>query len=114
MKVAKERCLKVRQPLVISIFCDSQHAIDQLKVLDYKAGQVLKAQIYRKVGQLIQQKHEILVCWVPSHCKVERNERANKAAKEAVGGKKIWTVQWTSLTHLKRRISEEKKSQLRA
>ena len=82
--------------------------------MDCKAGQALKTQIYQKVEQLIQQGHEISVCWVPSHCKVERNERADKAAKEAAGRERIQTARWTSLTHLKRRITEEKKLQLRA
>ncbi len=82
--------------------------------MDCKAGQALKAQIYQKVKQLIQQGHEISVCWVPSHCKVEGNERADKAAKEAAGRERIRTARWTSLTHLKRQVTKEKKSQLRA
>ena len=114
VKIAEQKCLKAQQPLVISIFCDSQHAINRLKVLDCKAGQALKAQIYQKVEQLIRQRHGILVCWVPSHCKVEENERADRAAKEAAGGERVQTAKWTSLTHLKRRITEEKKAQLRA
>ncbi len=54
------------------------------------------------------------MCWVPSHCKVEGNERADRAAKEAAGGERIRTAKWTSLTHLKRQITNEKKAQLRA
>ena len=76
--------------------------------MDCKAGQALKTQIYQKVEQLIQQGHEISVCWVPSHCKVERNERADKAAKEAAGRERIQTARWTSLTHdesLKRKVT---------
>ena len=114
VKVAEQRCLKAQQPLVISIFCDSQPAINRLKVMDCKAGQALKARIYQKAKQLIGQRHEISVCWVPSHCNVEGNDKADKAAKEAAGGEKIRTAKWTSLTHLKRRITEEKKAQLRA
>ena len=53
VKIAEQKCLKAQQPLVISIFCDSQHAINRLKVLDCKAGQALKAQIYQKVKQII-------------------------------------------------------------
>ena len=112
VKVAEQRNLQ--QPSIISIFCDSQHAINRLKVMDCKAGQALKAQIYQKVGQLIQEGQEILVCWVPSHCKIQGNERADKAAREAAERERIQTARWTSLTHLKRQITEEKKSQLRA
>jgi len=114
VKIAEQKCFKAPKPLVISIFCDSQHAIDQLKILDCKAGKALKAQIYQKVGQLIQQGHRISVCWIPSHCKVEGNEKADKAAREAAGRERIQTARWTSLTHLKRQITEEKNSQLRA
>lgn len=57
--------------------------------MDCKAGQMLNAQIYRKVKQLIGQRHEILVRWVPSHCNVEGNEKADKAAKEAAEGERI-------------------------
>ena len=82
--------------------------------MDYKAGQALKAQIYQKVEQLIQQGHEISVRWVPGHSKVEGNEMADKAAREAAGGERIQTARWTSLTHLRRQLTEEKSSQLRA
>ena len=114
VKVAEQSCLKAPQLLVISIFCDSQHAINSLKVMDCKAGQALKAQICQKVKQLIEQGHEISVRWVPSHSKVEGNEMVDKAAREAAEGERITTARWTSLTYLKRQITEEKKSQLRA
>ena len=70
--------------------------------MDYKVGQALKAQIYQKVEQLIQQGHEISVRWVPGHSKVEGNEMADKVAREAAGGERIQTARWTSLTHLRR------------
>ena len=114
MKITEQTCLKTQQSLVISIFCNSQYTINRLKVLDFNASQALKAQIYQKLDQLIQQRHEILVCWVPSHCKVEKNEKADQAAKKAARGKRIQTARWTSLTHLKRQITKEKKAQLRA
>ncbi len=38
---------------------------------------------------------------------------ADKAAREATERERIQTVRWTSLTHLKRQITEAKKSQLR-
>ncbi len=53
VKIAEQIYLKTQQPLVISIFCDLQHAINRLKVLDCNVGQALKAQIYRKVDQLV-------------------------------------------------------------
>ena len=80
--------------------------------MDGKEGQALKAQINQKTKQLVQQRHQISICWVPSHSGIEGNEKADLAAKEAAGGHRVHTVKWTSLSHLKRRITEEKKVQL--
>ena len=63
--------------------------LDRLKVMDIKAGQALKYQIYQKVKQLTQQRHEISVSWIPDHSNIERNKRANMAAKEVAGDQKI-------------------------
>ena len=46
VKIAEQKSLKAKQPLIISIFCDFQHAIHRLKVLDCNVGQVLNPQIY--------------------------------------------------------------------
>ena len=54
IKVAERRCVRAQQSLIISIFCDSQTAINKLKVMDNKAGHTLKAQIYQTVEQLVQ------------------------------------------------------------
>ena len=80
--------------------------------MDSKEGQALKAQIYQKTKQLVQQRHQISICWFPCHCGIKRNEKADLAAKEAARRQRVHTVKWTSLTHLKRRITEEKKVQL--
>ena len=40
------------------------------------------------------------------------NERADKAAKEVARNERIRTAKWTSLTHIKRQIKEEKKLQI--
>lgn len=53
VKVAERKCSRAKQSLIINIFCDSQTAINKLRVLDSKAGQALKAQIYQKVEQLV-------------------------------------------------------------
>ncbi len=56
VRIAEKKCSRAQQPLAISIFCDSQTAINRLKVMDCKAGQALKGQIYQKVEQLTRQK----------------------------------------------------------
>lgn len=92
VKIAEKKCAGVQQPLAINIFCDSQTAINRLKIIDSKAGQALKCQIYQKVEQLTRQLHEISVRWVPGHSNMEGNERADVAAKEAARGERIRTV----------------------
>ena len=57
VKVAEQRCMRTQQPLQISIFCNSQTAINKLRVMDSKENQALKAQIYQKTKQLVQQRH---------------------------------------------------------
>ena len=38
VKIIEQRCLKTQQTLIISIFCNSQIAINKLKVMDNKKG----------------------------------------------------------------------------
>ena len=111
-KIAEQKAQDIRQPWVISIFCDSKTVINHLKECDSAAGQALKMQIYQKAKKLIQQGHEISVRWVPGHSGIEGNERADKAAKEAAIGERVRTAKWSSLTHIKRQIIEEKKLQI--
>ena len=54
--------------------------------MDSKKGQALKVQIYQKTKQLLQQRHQISICWILSHSGIERNEKADLVAKEAAGG----------------------------
>ena len=111
-KVAEEKTRQVQETWVINIFCDSQTTINNLRECNVYAGQALKLQIYQKAQKLVEQGHSISVAWVPGHSGVEGNERADKAAKEAASGRKVRTAKWTSLTHIKRKITEEKKLQI--
>ncbi len=100
--VAEQKTREIQHSLVISIFCDSQTAINNLREDHSSGGQVLKMQIYQKTEQLVQQGHNISIRWVPGHNKIEGNERADRAAKEAAGERKVRTARWTSLAHVKR------------
>ncbi len=59
VKVTEKKSSRVQQSLALSIFCDLQTAINRLKMMDNKAGQALKSQVYQKVEQLTQQKYKI-------------------------------------------------------
>lgn len=97
VKVAEYRTREVQNASVISIFCDSQTAINNLREDNSFAGQALKMQIYQKTERLVQK---------------GMNEKADRAAKEAARGRKIRTARWTSLAHVKRQIMEERKLQI--
>ena len=70
-------------------------------------------QIYQKPQELTERGHSIFIRWIPDHSGVEGNERADKAAREAALGRRVHTAKWTSLTHVRRQITEEKQSQVR-
>ncbi len=48
IKVAEQKARKIQQSLVISIFCDSQIAINNLREDHSSEGQALKMQVYQK------------------------------------------------------------------
>lgn len=112
IKVAEQKSREVLHSLVISIFCDSQTTINNLREDRSSGGQGIKRQIYQKTERLVQQGHDISIRWIPGHSKIEGNERADRAAKEAAGEGKVQTARWTSLAHIKRQITEEKKLQI--
>ena len=70
-------------------------------------------QIYQKSQGLVERGHSIFIRWIPGHSGVEGNERADRAAKEAALGRRVRIAKWTSLTHVRRSITEEKQSQIR-
>lgn len=72
---------------VINIFCYSQSIINNLRECNVNAGQALKLQIYQTAEKLVKRGHSDLIRWVPGHSTVERNDRANKVAKEAAVGR---------------------------
>ena len=112
-KIVEKTTRLVQEPWVINIFCDSQSIINNLRQCNVGAGQALKLQIYQKAQELVERGHSIFIRWIPGHSGVEGNERADKAAREAALGRRVRTAKWTSLTHVRRQITEEKQSQVR-
>lgn len=52
-KVAEEKTKQVQEPWVISIFCDWQTTINNLRECNVYAGQALKLQLYQKAQKLV-------------------------------------------------------------
>ena len=69
--VAEQKTREVQHSLVISIFCNSQTAINNLREDHSSGSQALKMQIYQKIEQLVQQGHNISIKWVPGHNKMK-------------------------------------------
>jgi ribonuclease HI len=64
------------------VFLDSQAAIRRLKS-DYPgAGQTIAKAIIAKTAILAVIRISIIIKWVPSHIRIEGNERADKLAKK--------------------------------
>ena len=101
-----------RKPYKVTVFSDSQTAIRKIQGSKTGPGQALKAQIVKRAKQLQSRGSEVTIRWVPSHSKIEGNEQADKAAKEAATGGKIGTAQWSSLAYINRSITEAKKSEI--
>ncbi len=88
-----------RKPYKVTVFSNSETAIRKIQGSKTGAGQALKAQIVKRAKQLQSKGSEVTIRWVPSHSKIEGNEQADKAAKEAATGGKIWdrTVELPSI-----------------
>lgn len=54
----------------------------------------------------------MVVRLIPSHSRIEGNERADKAAKEAATDGRTQTARWSSLSHIKRKITEARNSEI--
>ena len=101
-----------RRAGTITVFSDSQAAIKQLQESKSNAGQALKIQILKRAKQPYIHGGELVVRWIPSHSGIEGNERADKAAKEAATDGRIQTARWSSLSHIKRKITEARNSEI--
>ena len=101
----------LRNSYKVTVFSDSQTAIRKLQGLITGRGQALKAQIVKRTKLLQARDSEVTIQWIPSHSKVEENERVDIAAKETATKGKA-TVKWNSLAYIKRSIREAKTSEI--
>ena len=104
----------LRKACKITVFSDSQVAIRKLQGLKNNAGQTLRTQIIKRVKQLPTRGREVTVRWIPSHSKIEGNEQADKAAKEAAIDGRIQAARWSSLAYINWNITKARKSEIRS
>ncbi len=96
----------------ITVYSDAQMAIKQLQEAKSNVGQTLRIQIYKQARQLRAYGREVIVRWIPGHSRVEGNERADKAAKKVVANRRAQVAWWSSLTHVKKKITDAKNSEI--
>jgi ribonuclease HI len=90
----------------ITVFLDSQVAIQRIRSSTTQAGQAITGQIHKRARQLQQRGNKVTIRWVPGHLGIDGNERADKSAKEAANSAGRKTAQWSSLAHIRRVITE--------
>lgn len=95
----------------ITVYSDAQLAIWQLQVTN-KEGQVIITQITKQARQLQSNGGKVIIRWIPSHSRIEKNERADKTVKKAATNNRTQLRQWSSLTHIKQKIIEAKNSEI--
>ena len=66
----------------VIIYSDSRSAIEA--ITSYHPRNALVANIQYLLNKLIDKRMSIVLCWIPAHIGLQGNEKADKAAKEAV------------------------------
>ena len=64
------------------IFSDSLSLIQSIESENIKNSIVVS--IFKLIGSICELGKEVLFCWIPSHCGINGNEKADRAAKQAL------------------------------
>ena len=71
----------------IIIYSDSRSALEAIKA--YHPENNLVSLIQLSIHKLIKKRISVTLCWVPGHVGLQGNEKADKAAKEAINHPKL-------------------------
>lgn len=82
------------------------------KIQEEGAKSAVKDFMCQRAKELAQSGHVVVFRWVPGHSKMEGNEKADLAAKEAAyrGGRE--TDCWSSLAHIKMELKRTRSDEL--
>ncbi len=102
-----------RKLMSITIFSDSREAFMEIqKVNPYTGSPYLKSLIHQRTNDLKHHGHSVTIRWIPSHAGLVGHDQADQKAKDKArrGGKP--EEQWSSLTHVKRKLVESQAQEL--
>lgn len=93
----------------VHIWLDSRAAISRIQNLRPGPGQWLVRRIHFQIWELQKHQIEVHIHWIPGHMKIEGNERADKAAKEAALSSRKFSEEFNSLSHIACTISDRQR-----
>jgi ribonuclease HI len=92
----------------VTVFMDSQAAINRLQHAEPGAGQEVVFEAWKAAKALAAEGRELTIRWVPSHQGVPGNEQADQAAKRAAARPPPITEEKISLAHVSRARTKAK------
>lgn len=104
-QVTRQRLSNLRK---VYVWLDSRSAINRIKNLAAGPGQWLARRIYDNTRTLLEYGINVEICWIPGHAKIEGNERADRAAKEAAENGQHCLERFASLSYISGLITERK------
>lgn len=97
----------------ITIFSDSQEALAKLRQLSsHTSAPYLRSLIYQETSDLESKGHFVTIRWIPSHVGLGHDKADRSARDKARRGGGETAEQWSSLSHIKRRLIESHSQEL--
>ena len=97
----------------ITIFSDSREALIAIRQLTSgTSSPYLRNLIYQRNLDLGSNGHFVTIRWIPGHVGLIGHDKADQSAKDKAGkgGKPL--EQWSSLSHIKKKLNESKSQEL--
>lgn len=97
----------------IKIFSDSTEALNTISQLSpVIQTPYLRNLIFQEISELKRRGHSLTIRWIPSHAGLVGHDKADQSARKKAekGGRPL--EQWSSLTYIKKRLTESHSQEL--